>query len=63
MRSTARAGARASFGCGTPASFADRRGVTSTIGSNFSMLNFFADFSFANMMIIGHGSTSIRRPM
>ncbi len=42
--------------------FADSRGVTSIIGSNFSRLNFLADFSFANMMIIGHGSTSIRRP-
>lgn len=40
-----------------------RRGVTSTIGSNFSRLNFFAVFSLGNVTIIGHGSTSIRLPM
>ena len=36
--------------------------VASTIGSNFSELNSCADFSLANMRIIGQGSTSIRLP-
>ena len=42
---------------------AESAGVTSTIGVNFSSLNFLAEPSLSNMMIIGHGSRWIRWPM
>ena len=42
--------------------FKPRRGVASTIGTNFSSLYSFAACSLANIIMIGQGSISILRP-